>query len=52
MLTTHNMGGVEVRAEDLQAMHAGDYILYARDGKLEQVEVEKIRLPRDPQGHT
>ena len=52
MLSTQNMGGVTVSPADLKAMQAGDYVLHAREGKLEKVSVEKIRLPRDPQGHT
>ena len=52
MLSTHNMGGVSIQPAELQAMQANDYILHARDKKLEKVSVEKIRLPRDPQGHT
>jgi photosystem II stability/assembly factor-like uncharacterized protein len=46
------MGGVTVSSAELEAMQAGEYVLHARDGKLAQVPVEKIRLPRDPQGHT
>ena len=52
MLSTDNMGGVSVRADELRDMQASDFILHARDGKLEKIEVEKTRLPRDPQGHT
>ena len=52
MLSTHNMGGVSIQPDELQAMQANDYILHARDKKLEKVSVEKIRLPRDPEGHT
>ena len=52
MLSTHNMGGVSIQPDELQAMQANDYILHARDKKLEKVPVEKIRLPRDPEGHT
>ena len=52
MLSTHNMGGVTIQPEELRAMQANDYILHARDKKLEKVAVEKIRLPRDPEGHT
>ena len=52
MLSTHNMGGVSIQPDALRAMQANDYILHARDKKLEKVSVEKIRLPRDPEGHT
>ena len=52
MLSTHNMGGVSIQPDELRAMQANDYILHARDKKLEKVSVEKIRLPRDPEGHT
>ena len=52
MLSTHNMGGVSIQPDALRAMQANDYILHARDQKLEKVAVEKIRLPRDPEGHT
>ena len=48
MLSTHNMGGVSVQPSELRAMLANDYILHARDGKLEKVPVRKVRLPRDP----
>ena len=51
MLSTEDMGGVPVTPEQLAEMQAGDYILHARDGELNKVEVEKIRLPLDPQGH-
>jgi len=51
MLSTHNKGGVAVKPSELAAMQAGDYILHARDGELQKVAVEKIRFPRDPQGH-
>lgn len=51
MLSTHNVGGVTVQAADLAAMQASNYILHARDGELTRVPVEKVRLPRDPQGH-
>ena len=50
MLSTHNMGGVSIQPDELRAMQANDYILHARDEKLEKVPVEKIRLPRDPAG--
>ena len=52
MLLTHNMGGVSVQPSELRAMQASDYILHVCDEKLEQVSVEKTRLPRDPRGHT
>ena len=52
MLSTHNMAGVPVQPSELKEMQSNDYILPARDGKLEKMSVEKIRLPRDPQGHT
>ena len=52
MLSTHNMGGVSIQPDELRAMQANDYILHARGEKLEKVSVEKIRLPRDPEGHT
>ena len=51
MLSTDNMGGVVITPDQLSDMQAGDYILHARDGVLKQVEVEKIRMPLDPQGH-
>ncbi len=51
MLSTENMGGVTVTEEQLRAMQESDYILHARGGRLEKVQVEKIRLPRDPLGH-
>ena len=51
MLSTQFMGSVTVQPHDLAAMQAGDYILHARDGRLDRVPVEKIRLPRDPYGH-
>jgi hypothetical protein len=51
MLSTENMGGVVITPDQLSDMQAGDYILHARDGVLKQVEVEKIRMPLDPQGH-
>ena len=52
MLSTQNMGGVTVQPSDLRAMQASEYILHARDGELQEVSVEKTRLPLDPQGHT
>ena len=52
VLSTQNMGGVAVSPADLKTMQASDYILHGCEGKLEKVFVEKIRLPRDPQGHT
>ena len=45
-------GGISIQSDELQAMQADDYILHARDKKLKKVAVEKIRLPRDPEGHT
>ena len=51
MLSTENMGGVAVTPDQLSAMQASDYILHARDGVLNKVEVEKIRMPLDPQAH-
>ncbi|HIC48449.1 MAG TPA: hypothetical protein EYP00_01055, partial [Dehalococcoidia bacterium] len=51
MLSTENMGGVVVTPGQLREMQAGDYILHARHGQLEQIEVEKISMPLDPQGH-
>ena len=51
MLSTENMGGVVVTPDQLSEMQAGDYILHARDGVLNKVEVEKIRMPLDPQAH-
>ena len=51
MLSTENMGGVVVTESQLRAMQTGDYVLHARDGKLEKVEVEKTWMPLDPQGH-
>ena len=42
------MGGVTVTPDQLQGLHRGDYILHARDGKLTEIAVEKIRLPLDP----
>jgi len=50
-LQTNRLGGVDVQADQLKAMQAGDYILHARGGKLEKVAVDKTRLPLDPQGH-
>ena len=46
------IGGTAVTPADLEAMHAGDYILRARGGELSRVPVEKIRLPRDPQNRS
>ena len=51
MLSTENMGGVVVTPSELTEMQASDYILHARDGVLNKVEVEKIRMPLDPQAH-
>ena len=51
MLSTENMGGVTVTEQQLREMQAGDFILHARNGKLEKVPVEKIRLPLDPKAH-
>lgn len=50
-LPTENLGGVAVMPTQLAEMQASDTILHARDGRLEKVAVEKIRLPLDPQGH-
>ena len=52
MLSTQDLGGVKVTEDQLREMQAGDYILHARGGKLQKVEVEKIRFPVDPEGHT
>ena len=49
--STLGMGGVEVGPEQLRDMQSGDYILHAKDGKLEKVAVEKTPLPLDPCGH-
>ena len=51
MLSTKDMGGVAVTEQQLREMQAGDYILHARNGSLDKVQVEKIRLPLDPEGH-
>ena len=51
MLSTDNMSGVVVTPSQLGEMQADDYILHARDGVLNKVPVEKIRMPLDPQGH-
>ena len=51
MLSTENMGGVVVTPSQLSDMQAGDYILHARDGVLNKVPVEKIRMPLDQQAH-
>ena len=51
MLSTENMGGVVVTPNQLSEMQVGDYILHARDGMLNKVPVEKIRMPLDPQAH-
>jgi hypothetical protein len=50
-LRTDRLGGVEVGAEQLEAMQAGGYILHARNGKLKKAPVEKTRMPLDPQGY-
>lgn len=51
MLSTRDMGGVQVTPQQLREMQAGDYILHARAGKLQKVPVKKTRLPVDPKGH-
>ena len=51
MLSTRDMGDVIVTPMQLRQMQAGEYILHARDGKLEKVQVHKVRLPVDPKGH-
>lgn len=43
---TETMGGVPVPTDDeLKKMHAGRYILHACRGTLNQVPVEKVKLP-------
>lgn len=40
------LGGVPAPTDDvLKKMHAGQYILHARNGKLNRVKVEKVKLP-------
>lgn len=51
MLSTDNMGGVTVTEQQLHDMHAGDYILHARSGKLKEIPVQKTRMPLDPKAH-
>ncbi|MDE0019111.1 MAG: sialidase family protein [Candidatus Poribacteria bacterium] len=51
MLSTENMGGVVVTPNQLSDMQASDYILHARGGVLNKVEVEKTRMPLDPKAH-
>ena len=51
MRLTQDMGGVTITSDRLQAMQAGNHILHARDGRLHEIPVEKIRLPLDPLGH-
>lgn len=51
MLSTENMGGVVVTPSQLSDMQADNYILHAREGVLNKVEVEKTRMPLDPQAH-
>ncbi len=51
MLSTQNLGGVKVTEEQLREMQVGDYILHARGGELQKVQVEKTWLPVDPEGH-
>lgn len=51
MLSTENMGGVVVTPNQLSEMQASDYILHARNGVLNKVVAEKIRMPLDPQAH-
>ena len=41
MLSTHNMGGVPIQPDELRAMQVNDYILHARDKKLEKVVCEE-----------
>ena len=48
MMSTETLGGVTVTPDQLKAMHAGDYILHAREGKLTEVPCEKTKLPIDP----
>ena len=48
MMSTESLGNVTVTPDQLKAMHAGDYILHARDGKLTEVPCEKTKLPLDP----
>lgn len=49
---TDRLGGAEFPTnEELLAMHQGDYVLRARDGKLTKVSVQKSRLPFDPKFH-
>ena len=50
-MDTGILGGVTATPGALAAMQKGPYILHARGGKLTKVPVEKIALPRDPQGH-
>ena len=51
-LKTAALGGVNSpTADELAAMHKGNYLLHARDGKLRKIQVEKSRLPHDPIGH-
>ena len=38
-------------AEELAAMQRGQYVLRAAGGELREVQVQKSRLPHDPQGH-
>ena len=51
MRSTETLGGVSPTPDEQRDMQAGDYILHARDGKLEKVAVEKVRMPLDPKGH-
>ncbi len=49
---TDALGGVAIPSvDDLLAMHAGSYVLHARDGELTKVAVEKVQLPFDPKYH-
>lgn len=48
---TEALGGTTATPEELAAMQKDNYILHARGGELARVPVEKIRLPRDPEGH-
>ena len=49
---TDSLGGVAIPSvDDLLAMHAGSYVLHARDGELTKVAVEKVQLPFAPKYH-
>jgi len=49
--STIAMGDVKVTPKQLKDMQQGDYILHVKGGRLRQVPVQKIPLPRDPCGH-